>query len=211
MAQNLTKNEQSTTSEPQFRGRRHVSTRGRSREDDIDSLEARVDESPILAKSLRINSKRLWRDITYSAQWGAIKGSFGMARLAASEEDKMVRDWFVCEAKAVDCKIEVDQIGNIFAILPGLCSDMAPIAMGSHLDTQPAGKFAMHFFWVRPGSKHNLTMCIGGRFDGILGVLGALEVLRTVRESGRKTYAPLAAVCWTNEYVASSMPFKAFY
>ena len=53
--------------------------------------------------------------------------------------------------------------------------------------------------------------CIGGRFDGILGVLGALEVLRTVRESGCMTYAPLAAVCWTNEYVASLTSMKASY
>ena len=40
---------------------------------------------------------------------------------------------------------------------------------------------------------------LGGRFDGILGVIGALEVLRTIHESGARTYAPLAAVCWTNE------------
>lgn len=42
----------------------------------------------------------------------------------------------------------------------------------------------------------------GGRFDGILGILAALEVLRVVKESGYKTFAPLAAVCWTNECVA---------
>ena len=110
-----------------------------------DLLEDHVDGAPILEQNLRINSERLWGDINYTAQWGAIDGSFGMARLAASGEDKMVRDWFVCEARAIGCKIEIDHMGNIFAILPGLCSDMAPIAMGSHLDTQPAGKLAIQF------------------------------------------------------------------
>lgn len=52
--------------------------------------------------------------------------------------------------------------------------------------------------------KDLLLICreIGGRFDGILGVLAGLEVLRTIKESGIKTYAPVAAVVWTNEYVA---------
>jgi hypothetical protein len=107
---------------------------------DIDYLKEHVGDPPIRKAALRIDAKRLWRDIHHSAQWGAIPNSMGMARLAASGEDGEVRNWFVCEARAIGCEVEIDQIGNIFAILPGLCPDIAPIAMGSHLDTQPAGK-----------------------------------------------------------------------
>lgn len=89
---------------------------------------------------LRINSTRLWRDIHHTAQWGGIEGSLGMARIAASEEDHKVRDWFVGAAKSLGCEVRIDQIGNIFAILPGSDSGLAPIAVGSHLDTQPSGK-----------------------------------------------------------------------
>lgn len=112
----------------------------------IYSLKDHVDCHTTLAQGLRINSERLWRDIHYSAQWGATDGSLGMPRIAASEEDRMVRNWFVCEARAIGCEIDVDQMGNIFAILLGVCSDIAPIAMGSHLDTQPAGKSATNYF-----------------------------------------------------------------
>jgi acetylornithine deacetylase/succinyl-diaminopimelate desuccinylase-like protein len=64
-----------------------------------------------------------------------------MRRLALSQEDKYVRDWLVDECRALGCDVKVDQIGNIFAVRPGISKDRKPIAMGSHLDTQPAGKF----------------------------------------------------------------------
>lgn len=106
---------------------------------EVDYLEEHVDDPTFVEEMLRIDAERLWQDIHYSAQWGAIEDSMGMARLAASAEDGKARDWFVREARAIGCDVEVDQMGNIFAILPGLRSDIAPIAMGSHLDTQPAG------------------------------------------------------------------------
>ena len=71
----------------------------------------------------------------------------------------------------------VDQVGNMFALKPGQRSDVAPIAIGSHLDTQPTG----------------------GKFDGVLGVLGGLEVMRTLHDLGYETNAPLMLVNWTNE------------
>ena len=71
----------------------------------------------------------------------------------------------------------VDQVGNMFALKPGKKSDVAPIAIGSHLDTQPTG----------------------GKFDGVLGVLGGLEVMRTLHDLGYETNAPLMLVNWTNE------------
>lgn len=63
-----------------------------------------------------------------------------MRRVALSEEDKHVRDWLVEECKALGCEVKVDAMGNIFAAKSGTSTDRRPIAMGSHLDTQPAGK-----------------------------------------------------------------------
>ena len=83
---------------------------------------------------------RLWQNLHHSAQWGAIPASQGMARLALSAEDKSVRDYFVEEARKIGCHVKVDQVGNIFAILPGQDNNIPPIGIGSHLDTQPAGK-----------------------------------------------------------------------
>jgi N-carbamoyl-L-amino-acid hydrolase len=68
-------------------------------------------------------------------------------------------------------------MGAMFARRPGQRNDVPPIAMGSHLDTQPTG----------------------GKFDGVLGVLGALEALRTLVQAGYETYAPIEVINWTNE------------
>lgn len=87
----------------------------------------------------RTNAKRLWQDIHYTAQWGAIPNTSGMQRLALSDADKSTRDWFVMQATILGCEVRVDAIGNIFATLPGENMDFAPVGMGSHLDTQPAG------------------------------------------------------------------------
>jgi N-carbamoyl-L-amino-acid hydrolase len=62
-----------------------------------------------------------------------------MARLSLSDSDKLARDWFVAEAESIGCEIRVDGIGNVFAVYPGQNPYLAPIGMGSHLDTQPLG------------------------------------------------------------------------
>ncbi|KAF2720004.1 amidase [Polychaeton citri CBS 116435] len=126
---------------------------------------------------VRIDGKRVWRQLLEVAAIGGIEGTTGMNRLALSDSDQAVRDWFVDEARELGCRVMVDQLGNIFAVMPGQDNTLAPIGMGSHLDTQPNG----------------------GRFDGILGVLGALEVLRALKDSGIVTRRPLAAINWTNE------------
>lgn len=92
---------------------------------------------------VRINVERLWGDIMATARWGAISGTNGLARLALSKDDKLARDWFVRSAQDIGCQVKVDAIGNIFAILPGRNMSVPPIAMGSHLDTQPAGKYCI--------------------------------------------------------------------
>lgn len=129
-------------------------------------------------QKLRINSDRLNSTLhSTCTSWGALSNSTGMRRLSLSQEDKEVRDWLVKECKSLGCEVKVDQMGNIFAIRPGTAKNRKPVAMGSHLDTQPAG----------------------GRYDGILGVQSALEVLRTLSDNNIETYAPIALIDWTNE------------
>lgn len=111
-----------------------------------------------------------------SNRWGDAPTETGMTRLALSDEDKQVRDWFTAELKNLGCKVVVDSIGNMFGIRPGK-KDGPPTAMGSHLDTQPTG----------------------GRYDGILGVMAAVEVLRTLNDNKIETEYPVAAISWTNE------------
>ncbi|KAH7073570.1 hypothetical protein BKA63DRAFT_35999 [Paraphoma chrysanthemicola] len=127
---------------------------------------------------LKINGERLNSTLQSTcSQWGALSTGTGMCRLTLTEEDKDVRDWLVEECRSLGCDVKVDQMGNIFATRPGTAKDRKPIAMGSHLDTQPAG----------------------GRYDGILGVQAALEVLRTLHENNIETYCPIALIDWTNE------------
>lgn len=90
--------------------------------------------------NLIINTRRLWDEIHNTAQWGAIAGTSGIARLSLSDEDRCVRDYFVSETTKIGCQVIVDQMGNIFAVLPGENDEIPPIGIGSHLDTQPAGK-----------------------------------------------------------------------
>ena len=97
--------------------------------------------------------------------------------LTLGEEDRRVRDWFRAECESLGCSVHVDEVGNMFARRAGKDDSLLPIAMGSHLDTQPTG----------------------GKFDGVLGVLGALEALRTMVEMGYETTAPIELVNWTNE------------
>ena len=101
----------------------------------------------------------------------------GSSRLALTDADREGRDLFVDWCREIGCSIVVDDMGNIFARRTGRDPARAPVAAGSHLDTQPHG----------------------GRFDGIYGVLAALEVLRTLHENDIETAAPLEAVVWTNE------------
>ena len=133
--------------------------------------------------ALTIQEGRLISTIHETAKWGA-KGVWGsestqtgVCRLALSDLDKNVRDWFVDELKHLGCKVKIDQMGNIFGIYPGKNNDAAPTGIGSHLDTQPNG----------------------GRYDGILGVLLGLEVLRTIKDNGYVPNFPIAIIDWTNE------------
>ena len=128
------------------------------------------------ADNLTIDAQRLWDDLMETARIGGTpKG--GIRRLTLGEEDRQVRDWFRAQCEALGCTVTVDEVGNMFALRPGRDASLTPIAMGSHLDTQPTG----------------------GKFDGVLGVLAGLECLRTLHRAGYETHAPLMLVNWTNE------------
>jgi beta-ureidopropionase / N-carbamoyl-L-amino-acid hydrolase len=126
--------------------------------------------------NLRIDPDRLWTSIMETARIGATaKG--GINRLALTDLDRQVRDWFTAASREAGCDVIVDAMGNIFARRAGRDNTLPPIAMGSHLDTQPTG----------------------GKFDGVIGVLAGLEVLRTLNDAGIETNAPIEVVNWTNE------------
>jgi N-carbamoyl-L-amino-acid hydrolase len=128
------------------------------------------------ATNLRIDADRLWDSIMETAKIGATpKG--GIKRLTLTDLDRQMRDWFVAACKAAGCTVQVDELGNIFARRPGRDNSLPPIAIGSHLDTQPTG----------------------GKYDGIIGVLSGLEVLRTLNDAGYETNAPIEVIDWTNE------------
>ncbi len=125
---------------------------------------------------LRTNQQRLWDAHMEMAVFGATpKG--GMGRLALTDDDKKARDLFVDWSKQADCDVRIDSVGNIFARRKGTDPAAAPVMTGSHLDTQP----------------------LGGRFDGILGVLAGLEIVRTLNDANVRHEKPIEVVCWTDE------------
>jgi beta-ureidopropionase / N-carbamoyl-L-amino-acid hydrolase len=127
-------------------------------------------------QNLVIDRERLWGELMETAAIGGTpKG--GICRLTLTDLDRQVRDWLRARCEALGCTVTVDDMGAMFARRPGQRNDIPPIAMGSHLDTQPTG----------------------GKFDGVLGVLGALEALRTLVQAGYETFAPIEVVNWTNE------------
>ena len=125
---------------------------------------------------LSINADRLWSRHMEMARIGAIGGT-GSCRLAMTAEDAEARELLATWCRQAGLDVHVDGAGNMFALRPGSDPKRLPIGSGSHLDTQPHG----------------------GRFDGISGVLAALEAIETLNDEGIETAAPLAVVNWTNE------------
>jgi N-carbamoyl-L-amino-acid hydrolase len=130
----------------------------------------------VITNRLEIDSQRLWQTLERSAEIGRFR-DVGLRRLALSAEDRQMRDQFVRWAEEAGCTVEIDRLGNIFARRAGSDPSLPPVAIGSHLDTQ---------------------IC-GGRYDGILGVLCGLEVVRTLNDRGLATRRGIEVICWTNE------------
>jgi N-carbamoyl-L-amino-acid hydrolase len=126
--------------------------------------------------SIRADENRLWTSLMEMGRIGATPGG-GVGRIALTELDKQARDLFVGWCEESDCTVRVDPMGNIFARRAGSDAELAPIMTGSHLDTQP----------------------LGGKFDGIYGVLAGLEAVRAMNDARITTRAPIEVVVWTDE------------
>ena len=138
---------------------------------------------PATGDNLRVNSERLWDSLEDMALIGpGVAG--GCNRQTLTDADGEGRHLFAGWCKAAGMTMGVDTMGNMFATRAGADPDALPVYMGSHLDTQPTG----------------------GRYDGVLGVLGALEVVRTLNDMGVKTRHPIVVTNWTNEEGARFAP-----
>ena len=126
--------------------------------------------------NLRTNGDRLWDSLMQMAKIGpGVAG--GNNRQALTDEDSEGRHLFKRWCKQADMTVSVDKMGSMFATRQGTDPDALPVYVGSHLDTQPTG----------------------GKYDGILGVLAGLEIVRTLNETGVKTKRPIVIVNFTNE------------
>ncbi|WP_428775436.1 Zn-dependent hydrolase [Vibrio sp.] len=134
----------------------------------------------------KVNQNRLWDCLEEHGQIGST-GDGGVNRETLTEADKVGRDTFIRWCEDAGMSVEIDRLGNIFATRPGLDNSLLPVAMGSHLDTQPTG----------------------GKYDGILGVLGGLEVVRALNEANITTRRPIQIVVWTNEEGSRFLPSMA--
>ena len=125
---------------------------------------------------IEIDPERFRESFDRYAEIGATENG-GLDRLACTDADREARDALVADAEALGLDVRVDEVGNVFARREGRDPDADPVLIGSHLDSQPSG----------------------GRFDGQLGVLAALETLRAFEDGGVETDRPVDLVNWTNE------------
>ncbi|MCB1367598.1 MAG: Zn-dependent hydrolase [Rhodobacteraceae bacterium] len=131
---------------------------------------------PAPSDNMKINADRLWDSLMEMAKIGpGIAGGNNRQTLtdADSEGRHLFRKW--CEDAGMT--MGVDTMGNMFARREGTDPDALPVYVGSHLDTQPTG----------------------GKYDGVLGVLGGLEIIRSLNDLGVRTRHPIIVVNWTNE------------
>lgn len=133
--------------------------------------------------NFRIDSARLWDSLMEMAKIGpGVAG--GNNRQTLTDADGEGRHLFKRWCEAAGLSMGVDTMGNMFALRAGSDPDALPVHIGSHLDTQPTG----------------------GRFDGVLGVLAGLEVVRTMNDLGIRTRHPVVVTNWTNEEGARFAP-----
>jgi len=125
---------------------------------------------------MRIDVERLWCSLMQMAEIGA-GAHGGCDRQALTDEDRKGRDQFVAWAREIGCTVSVDEVGNLFAARAGSDPSLAPVLIGSHLDTQATG----------------------GRFDGVYGVMAGLEVLRSLNQHSVVTRRTIEVASWTNE------------
>jgi N-carbamoyl-L-amino-acid hydrolase len=132
---------------------------------------------------MNINGERLWASLMEMARIGATPAG-GCNRQALTDLDGQGRHLLAQWGAAIGLTLSVDRVGNMVLTRPGTDPSLPAVAMGSHLDTQPTG----------------------GKFDGVLGVLAGLEVMRCLHDANMRTRAPLALVNFTNEEGARFAP-----
>ena len=129
-----------------------------------------------VGKNFRVNGDRLWESIMEMAQIGpGVAG--GNNRQTLTDDDAKGRELFKSWCEKEGLAMGLDTMGNMFARREGTDPNALPVMVGSHLDTQPTG----------------------GKYDGVLGVLGGLEIIRTLNDLDIKTKHPIEIVNWTNE------------
>ena len=138
--------------------------------------DATLADSAAPAANIKVDGDRLWDSLMEMAKIGpGIAG--GNNRQALTDEDAEARRLFRSWAEEAGMVMTVDQMGNMFFRHEGEDPDLDPVYIGSHLDTQPTG----------------------GKYDGVLGVLAGLEVVRSIRDLGLRTRRPIVVTNWTNE------------
>ena len=126
--------------------------------------------------NLRVNGDRLWDSLMEMAKIGpGVAG--GNNRQTLTDEDSEGRHLFKKWCEDQGCSMGLDKMGNMFAYREGTDPDALPVYVGSHLDTQPTG----------------------GKYDGVLGVLGGLEIIRSLNDLNIKTKHPIVITNWSNE------------
>lgn len=133
-------------------------------------------------QKVAVNGERLKNTLERFAEYGRTPNN-GVTRLALSEEDRLARDYFCSCCRDLGMDIKIDDLGCIYATLEGL-EDKPPVVIGSHMDSVKKG----------------------GRFDGILGVVAGLELVRTLVEHNIKPKVPITIVNFTNEEGARFEP-----
>lgn len=140
---------------------------------------------PATAEALAraLDGKRFWRDMLDIAAIGSHPDG-SIRRLALNAADNDARIWLADQGKALGCETTCDSLGNLYLCRSGTDSSLAPLLVGSHLDSQPRA----------------------GAYDGSLGVLAGLAVLRGLHAAGIRHRRPIELVSWTNEEGARFTP-----
>lgn len=124
----------------------------------------------------KVDGEELWQDLERLRRLGARQDG-GVARLALSDSDVDARLWLASAGHALDCKVSMDDVGNLFLRYEGTNPEAKPVVLGSHMDSQPTG----------------------GAYDGTYGVLASLQALRAIKRSKITLRRPIEVVSWTNE------------
>lgn len=145
-----------------------------------------ADPLAAVSKDMRVSQERLWDSLMEHAKIGA-RSDGGINREALTHEDKVGRDLFASWCRDLGMDIAIDSLGTVFATYAGHEPQLKAVAIGSHLDTQP----------------------FGGKYDGVLGVLAGLEVVRTLHDAGIRARRSITIVNWTSEEGSRFVPSMA--